>query len=346
MYFDDNPHRRFNQLTGEWVLVSPHRTKRPWQGQQEDPDLALLPEFDDQCYLCPGNVRAGGEVNPDYADTFVFTNDFASLRPDMIGEVPPSDDFLVAEAETGICRVICYSPRHDLSMARLGVECAEKVVDVWCSEFAELSRRDDIKYVQIFENRGLIMGCSNPHPHGQIWATRSVPMYPSMENTRQAIHHAERGECLLCRYLERELDAGERVVFENDSFVVLVPFWAVWPFETMILPRSHMDSILSMNRKQRADLADAMVRLGIRYDNLFQTSFPYSMGIHQSPSDGGDHSPWHFHLHYYPPLLRSRSVKKFMVGFEMMAMSQRDLTAEAAAARLRELSEVHYLESE
>jgi len=346
MYFDDNPHRRLNQLTGEWVLVSPHRTKRPWQGQQEEPDRGTLPEHDAECYLCPGNTRAGGEVNPDYTGTFVFTNDFAALMPDTIGDVPPSDDLLVAEPETGICRVVCYSPRHDLSMARLGVERAEKVVDLWCAEFEELSGRDDIGYVQIFENRGSIMGCSNPHPHGQIWATGNVPMYPAMENHRQADHHAKRGECLLCRYLARELDAGERVVFENDSFVVLVPFWAVWPFETMILPKSHMGSILSMDGKQRADLADAMVRLGIRYDNLFQTSFPYSMGIHQSPTDGGEYPHWHFHLHYYPPLLRSRSVKKFMVGFEMMAMPQRDLTAEAAAVRLRELAEVHYLESE
>jgi len=343
MFFDDHPHRRLNQLTGEWVLVSPHRTKRPWQGQQEEPDRATLPEHDPGCYLCPGNERAGGAMNPDYADTFVFTNDFAALMPEFPAEVSESDGLLVAEPEPGICRVICYSPRHDLNMARLGVESVGKVVDLWCDEFADLSERDDIGYVQIFENRGAIMGCSNPHPHGQIWATKSVPMYPFQEDTRQAAHYDEQGECLLCRYLKRELDGGERLVFENDSFAVIVPFWAVWPYETMILPKVHMGTILEMSSAQRADLADAMVRLGIRYDNLFETSFSYSMGIHQSPTDGADHPHWHFHLHYYPPLLRSRSVKKFMVGYEMMAMPQRDLTAEAAAARLRELSETHYL---
>ncbi len=344
MDFSDHPHRRFNQLTGEWVLVSPHRTKRPWQGQQEEPDMATLPEHDPGCYLCPGNERAGGSINPDYDDTFVFTNDFAALLPDVAGDEPDGDDLLVAEPETGVCRVICYSPRHDLSMARLGVDGAEKVVDVWCREFAELGARDDIGHVQIFENRGAVMGCSNPHPHGQIWATGSVPMLPGLEDGRQAAHLDDKGECLLCRYLKRELESGERLVFENESFAVIVPFWAVWPFETIILPKTHMGTLLDMNAGQRRDLADAMVRLGVRYDNLFQTSFPYSMGIHQSPTDGGEHPHWHFHLHYYPPLLRSRSVKKFMVGFEMMAMPQRDITAEAAAIRLREVPEVHYLE--
>lgn len=344
MNFSNHPHRRFNPLTGEWVLVSPHRTKRPWQGQQEAPDMATLPEHDPGCYLCPGNERAGGAVNPNYDDTFVFTNDFAALLPDAPTEEPNGDDLLVAEPETGVCRVICYSPRHDLNMARLGVGRAEKVVDVWCREFAELGARDDIGYVQIFENRGAVMGCSNPHPHGQIWATGSVPMLPGQEDQRQAAYVDEKGECLLCRYLSREMESGERLVFENESFAVLVPFWAVWPFETMILPKTHMGTLLDMNVAQRRDLADAMVRLGVRYDNLFQTSFPYSMGIHQSPTDGGDHPHWHFHLHYYPPLLRSRSVKKFMVGFEMLAMPQRDITAEAAAIRLRELSEDHYLE--
>jgi UDPglucose--hexose-1-phosphate uridylyltransferase len=344
MYFEDNPHRRLNQLTGEWVLVSPHRTKRPWQGQQEKADIATLPEHDKTCYLCPGNVRAGGKVNPDYTDTFVFTNDFAALLPESYDHIPPSDDLLVAEPETGICRVICYSPRHDLSMARLGVQRAEKVVNVWCDQFKELTKHDDIGYVQIFENRGSVMGCSNPHPHGQIWATKNVPMLPAMEDSRQADYLADKGECLLCRYLKRELATGERVVLENESFMVLVPFWAVWPFETMILPKAHMSSILEMNASQKADLADAMVRLGTRYDNLFQTSFPYSMGIHQQPSDGKDHPHWHFHIHYYPPLLRSRSVKKFMVGYEMLAMPQRALTAEAAAARIKKQSETHYME--
>lgn len=344
MNFDDQPHRRLNQLTGEWVMVSPHRTKRPWQGQQEEADRSTLPEFDPGCYLCPGNERAGGAVNPDYDGTFVFTNDFAALLPDNPDDTPYDDGLLVAEPEPGICRVICYSPRHDLNMARMGVARVEKVVDVWREEYAGLGARDDIGYVQIFENRGSIMGCSNPHPHGQIWATGSVPMYPRMEDERQKVHLDEQGECLLCRYLKRELSGGERVVFENDSFAVVVPFWAVWPFETLLLPKEHMGSIRKVGYKERADLADALVRLGTRYDNLFQTSFPYSMGIHQQPTDGCEHPHWHWHMHFYPPLLRSRSVKKFMVGFEMMAMPQRDLTAEAAAARLRELSETHYLE--
>ncbi|BCS89604.1 UDP-glucose--hexose-1-phosphate uridylyltransferase [Pseudodesulfovibrio sediminis] len=349
MNFEESPHRRLNQLTGEWVLVSPHRTKRPWQGQQEKPDMATLPTHDPECYLCPGNERAGGAVNPEYAYTFVFTNDFASLLPDMpVGdfETSSADDLLVAEPETGVCRVICYSPRHDLTMARLGVGQARKVVDLWCEEFEELGNRDTIGHVQIFENRGAVMGCSNPHPHGQIWATRNVPMFPAAEDLRQDAYMKEHDGCLLCRYLETELAKGDRIIFENDSFVVLVPFWATWPFETMILPKEHMGSILAMSPAQRDDLADAMVRLNIRYDNLFQTSFPYSMGIHQVPTDGGDHLHWHFHLHYYPPLLRSKSVKKFMVGFEMMAMPQRDLTAEGAAARIREQLETHYMEAE
>jgi len=349
MVFDDYPHRRLNQLTGEWVLVSPHRTKRPWQGQQESPDMESRPAHDPGCYLCPGNRRVGGETNPDYDGTFVFTNDFAALLPDAPSDVSPNgpaagDDLLVAEPEPGTCRVICYSPRHDLSMARLGVDRAAGVVDRWCEEYRELGSREGIGHVQIFENRGAVMGCSNPHPHGQIWATASVPMLPGLEDARQRAHLSDRGECLLCRYLRRELADGERMVFENEHFAVLVPFWATWPFETMILPKAHMASILDMDAPARRALADAMVRLNVRYDNLFQTSFPFSMGIHQRPTDGADHPHWHFHLHYYPPLLRSRSVKKFMVGFEMLAMPARDLTPEAAAARLRELSEVHYLE--
>ncbi|NDV20681.1 UDP-glucose--hexose-1-phosphate uridylyltransferase [Pseudodesulfovibrio sp. JC047] len=348
MTFEDTPHRRLNQLTGEWVLVSPHRTKRPWQGQQEAPDMTMLPEYDADCYLCPGNVRAGGAVNPSYTDTFVFTNDFAALLPDAGDDAPthfPKDSLLVAEPETGLCRVLCYSPRHDLTLARLGTGTARKVVDLWCEEFQTLGARDDIGYVQIFENRGSVMGCSNPHPHGQIWATRTVPMYPATEGTRQAAFARKHDSCLLCDYLAVERERGERILFENDAFVVLVPFWATWPFETMIVPKHHMSNILEMDTDCRDALADAMVRLNIRYDNLFQTSFPYSMGIHQAPTDGADHAPWHFHIHYYPPLLRSRSVKKFMVGYEMMAMPQRDLTAESAAKRLRDQSEQHYLET-
>ncbi len=344
MPFDHHPHRRLNQLTGEWVLVSPHRAMRPWQGQEEAPDRGALSEYDSKCYLCPGNERASGEINPRYDKTFVFPNDFSALLPSPPDSFPSNDDLLVAESEPGLCRVICYSPRHDLSLARLGMDDVRQVVDIWCREFAELGARSDINYVQIFENRGAVMGCSNPHPHGQVWATGSVPTYPRLEDDHQRKHLAEKDVCLLCRYLKRELDGGERLVFDNASFAVLVPFWAAWPFEVMVLPKVHMGSIPEMGDAVKRDLADALIRLGVRYDNLFQTSFPYSMGIHQQPTDGREYPHWHWHMHFYPPLLRSRSVKKFMVGFEMLAMPQRDLTAEAAATRLRELSEKHYLE--
>ncbi len=344
--FQDYPHRRFNPLTGEWVLVSPHRTKRPWQGRQEDANVSSLPAYDKNCYLCPGNTRNQGVVNPDYKDIFVFDNDFPSLLEESITPSCDSDDLFRVEPETGICRVICFSPRHDLTLSRMNPLDVRKVVDVWCDQFIELSDREDIGYVQIFENRGDIMGCSNPHPHGQIWATRSVPMIPSKEDNRQKEYLGEKEQCMLCRYVERELESGERIVFENDSFVALVPFWAVWPFETMLLPKHHMGAVTDMSDSQKNDLAKALVQMGIRFDNLFETSFPYSMGLHQRPvhENGADH--WHWHIHYYPPLLRSATVRKFMVGYEMMAMPQRDMTAEQSAERLRELPDVHFMNPE
>lgn len=348
--FQDHPHRRFNPLTGEWVLVSPQRTRRPWQGQQEKPDAQALPEHDAGCYLCPGNTRAGGMVTPDYTGTFVFTNDFPALLPGAppvsshISPAPPdNEDLFLAEPETGICRVICFSPRHDLSLARMLPTEVLQVVDIWCEEYTSLGKREDIGYVQIFENRGSVMGCSNPHPHGQIWATRSVPTIPATEDARQRAYLQDKEECLLCRYTQRELSTGKRIIFHNDSFVALVPFWAVWPFEAMIVPRRHMSAITEMSPAERADLATMLVRMGARFDNLFKTSFPYSMGLHQRPVNGDDAKHWHWHIHYYPPLLRSATVKKFMVGYEMLAMPQRDLTAEESARRLRELSDIHYL---
>lgn len=340
-------HRRFNPLLGEWVLVSPHRTQRPWHGHEETDEPASRPAYDPQCTLCPGNVRARGDHNPDYHQPFVFTNDFPALQPDTgAPEITSTDDLLTAKTETGICRVICYSPRHDLSLARLTVPAVQQVVDTWQREYLDLGRRTDIGHVQIFENRGAIMGCSNPHPHGQIWCNQSVPDLPATEGRRQAAYLAEKERCLLCHYLALEIDRDERIILQNDSFVVLVPFWATWPFEAMILPRNHGGSIAHLDEVQKRDLADAITRLAVRYDNLFLTEFPYTMGLHQQPTDGKDHPEWHWHMHFLPPLLRSRSVKKFMVGYEMLAMPQRDLTPEASAERLRALSEIHYLASD
>ena len=342
--FQDYPHKRFNLLTGEWVLVSPHRTKRPWQGKQEKPSRNTLPRYDDKCYLCPGNTRNQGASNPDYKDVFIFDNDFPALLHESVDGFSDEDNLFKVEPESGICRVVCFSPRHDLTISRMQPANVRKVVDAWCDQYEDLGEREDIGYVQIFENRGDIMGCSNPHPHGQIWATNSIPVIPEAEDKRQQEYLTEKGQCLLCRYVERELENKERIIFENDSFVALVPFWAVWPFEVMLLPKAHMGAITDMTPDQRDDLANALVRMGIRYDNLFETSFPYSMGIHQRPTKADQGTHWHWHIHYYPPLLRSATVKKFMVGFEMLGMPQRDITAEQSAQRLRDLPENHYLD--
>jgi len=342
MNLSDYPHRRQNILTGEWVLVSPHRAKRPWQGKVEDPVTPDTTTYDPQCYLCPGNTRAGGVKNPDYTTTYVFTNDFAALLEDTPGE-RLDDGLFIAGSERGICRVICFSPRHDLTLALMDKKDIATVVDIWTSQFEELRRVDFINHIQIFENRGAIMGCSNPHPHGQIWANETIPMYPSRENERQKNYFDKNGSPLLIDYVNKELANGERIIFANDSFVALCPFWAVWPFETMILPRDPAPSLLSLDAHRQADLADALNRMAVRFDNLFSTSFPYSMGVHQMPVDGGDYPWWQFHIHYYPPLLRSATVKKFMVGYEMLGMPQRDITPEESARRLRDdCSERHY----
>lgn len=343
---NDYPHRRFNPLTGEWVIVSPQRSARPWDGQIEEPDHSRPPAYLDSCYLCPTNLRAGGKKNPDYRATFVFTNDFGALLPDNdSAPLRDADELIVGEPERGICRVICYSPRHDLSMARMGSKQVESIVDTWIREYIELGANPSIHYVQIFENRGRIMGCSNPHPHGQIWASSTIPTIAAQELRQQQEYHDKHGCCLLCTYLDREIALRERILFDNDSFVALVPYWAFWPFETMIIPRRHQRSIDTMSAPERADLASIMIELGVCYDNLFQTSFPYSMGIHQQPTDGKQYHPVHYHFHYLPPLLRSQSIKKHMVGYELLANVQRDLTPEAAASRLRDLPRTHYLES-
>lgn len=343
----ESPHRRFNPLTGDWVLVSPHRTARPWDGQREATDNDRIPSYLSDCYLCPTNARAGGRQNPDYTHTFVFTNDFAALLPEPIAQpAPDSNGLLVSEPERGICRVICYSPRHDLSIARMTREQVRPIIDTWVDEYLSLGAHDFINHIQIFENRGLIMGCSNPHPHGQIWAGSTIPNLSARELEQQQRYLDKHGSCLLCTYLARELSSGERILFANDSFVVLVPYWAFWPFETMIIPQRHSPSLETISEKEKTDLAAIMIELGICYDNLFRTSFPYSMGIHQQPTDGSEYPAVHYHIHYLPPLLRSQTIKKHMVGFELLAMVQRDLTAEVAAARLRDLPRNHYLEEQ
>ncbi len=338
----EHVHRRLNILTGEWILVSPHRAKRPWQGQIEDTPPETRPAYDPHCYLCPGNKRAGDEKNPAYAGAFVFENDFAALRPEMPGGAYRAGDLLVAEAESGVCRVICFSPRHDLTLPEMDVSDIRKVVDLWTEQFAELGSRSDINYVQIFENKGAMMGCSNPHPHGQIWAERTVPGEPARETLHMKRYFEKKGSSMLADYLAHELEAEERLVCANEHFVALVPFWAVWPFETLVIARRHVPNLPALSEDEKQGLADLLKRLTTRYDNLFRISFPYSAGLHQAPTDGSDHPEWHLHMHFYPPLLRSATVKKFMVGYEMLGMPQRDISAEAGAERLRALSETHY----
>jgi UDPglucose--hexose-1-phosphate uridylyltransferase len=339
-----HPHRRFNPLTGEWVLVSPHRAERPWQGRTESTANETAVAYDPTCYLCPGNERAGGKRNPDYPSTFVFDNDFAALKPDIpafrVDE--NSRGLMVAESESGVCRVVCFSPRHDLTIARLTVEAVVEIVETWNKEFLELGADPEINYVQIFENRGEVMGCSNPHPHGQIWCNQTIPNEPAKEQAHLRKHLEFCGKCLLCEYLHLELNRTERLVCDNEHFVALVPFWAVWPFEVMVLSRRHTADLTQMTDEEHVSLADILKRIATRYDNLFETDFPYSMGLHQQPTDSVSHPEWHFHAHYYPPLLRSATVKKFMVGYEMLCGPQRDITPESAAERLRAQSEVHY----
>ncbi|HTP69050.1 MAG TPA: UDP-glucose--hexose-1-phosphate uridylyltransferase [Dongiaceae bacterium] len=342
---NEHPHRRFNPLTGEWVLVSPHRAQRPWQGQIERGARETALEYDAECYLCPGNSRAGGQRNPKYEATYVFENDFAALRRDVPTGEFLDGNLLQARSERGTCRVVCFSPRHDLTLARMDVHDIKRVVDTWCDEFTALSGQPGVRAVQIFENRGEMMGCSNAHPHGQIWANETVPDELAREAAAQHTYFETHHASLLGEYLKVELERTERVVCVNDDFAAVVPFWAVWPYETLVISRRCVAALPELDEKERGSLADILRRVTTRYDNLFQTSFPYTMGFHQAPSDGRAHPGFQLHAHFYPPLLRSATIRKFMVGYEMLAMPQRDITAEVAAERLREQREEHYQES-
>jgi UDPglucose--hexose-1-phosphate uridylyltransferase len=333
------PHRRYNALTGEYVLVSPQRATRPWQGQVERASVAELPANSAECYLCPGNGRANGAVNPAYTSTFVFDNDFPALLHDGQGQ-HEEDGLLRWQSVRGLNRVICYSPRHDLTLARMSAAQIAAVVDAWCEQTAQLGR--EFNWVQIFQNQGEMMGASNPHPHGQVWATDFIPNEAAKEDRRQSEHLATQGSPLLLDYVQQELQVAERVVLQSEHWAAVVPFWAVWPFEILLLPRRHVLRLPDLNNAERGDLAEMLRALTIRYDNLFECPFPYSMGWRGAPYGEGDRSHWQLHAHFYPPLLRSASVRKFMVGYEMLAEAQRDITAEQAAARLAALPGVRY----
>ena len=332
----DYSHKRFNILTGEWVLVSPHRAKRPWQGQNEEISKEKRPAYDESCYLCATNTRINGEINPDYKDVFVFTNDFAALQKDS-PSFNVNDGLLKAESETGICKVICFSPDHSKSLAEMEVLDIKKVVNAWQREYTELGANKSINYVQIFENKGAVMGCSNPHPHGQIWSQSTLPNEVEKKDNNQKDYFSKNKSSLLGDYLKQELALKERVIFENEDFVVLTPFWAIWPFEVMIAPKKQKKNILELSDSEAQNYAEAISKITRAYDKLFNTSFPYSSGIHQAPTNGEDNEHWHFHMSFYPPLLRSATVKKFMVGYEMFGSPQRDITAEIAAQRLLSL---------
>lgn len=340
----DSPHRRLNLLTREWVLVSPHRAKRPWLGQVERRPAQSLPEYDPTCYLCPGNERAGGVRNPGYTSTFVFDNDFAALLPQPSAEVHSADSsLLVSESERGLCRVICFSPRHDLSLPEFNLSTIEEVLAAWAEQSAELGSRDFINYVQVFENKGEVMGASNPHPHSQVWASGHIPNEPAKELAAQTDYFNQHQRPLLSAYISEEHTRQERILDANDHFTALVPFWAIWPFEILVSAhRPGLSRLTELTHAEATALAEILKTITTRYDNLFEISFPYSMGFHQAPFDGQDHPEWMLHAHFYPPLLRSATVRKFMVGYEMLGMPQRDITPETAAERLRGLPEIHY----
>lgn len=330
----DGSHARRNLLTGEWVLVSPHRNQRPWLGQLEPAERRPEKSYDPACYLCPKNDRANGEQNPDFTGTYVFDNDFSALsaHEEMQQSCEPMFE---TRAESGRCRVVCYSERHDVALATMEIEKIAAALDTLTLEFQDLDRNADIGYVQIFENRGQMMGCSNQHPHAQIWATHNLPNEPAKEFAMQHAYYVQHNSCLLRDYLQAELRSNERVVLQNEQFVAVVPYWATWPFETLILPRRHLDAPDQMSADEVRSLAVLLKAVLSGYDRLFGVPAPYSMGIHPRPSDGRPHPEWLLHLHIHPPLLRSASIRKYLVGFEMFGMPQRDLTPELAAEKLR-----------
>jgi len=340
--FFDHSHRRYNKLTGEWVLVSPHRTKRPWQGKQEAHPQKKSPAYDPNCYLCPGNQRANNNKNPHYEKTFVFTNDFSALTPES-SAIENTHPLLLAHTVQGTCRVICFSPRHNVTLPEMAVKDIQHVIRVWIEQYEELHRK--YNWVQIFENKGEIMGCSNPHPHGQIWATDVLPTEAVKEEHNQREYYTKNKSLLLNDYRDLEIEIKDRIVIENDEWVVLVPFWAIWPYETLLLPKKTIHRISDLNEMQISSLAAILKIHLIKYDNLFNISFPYTMGWHNSPTNQENHHHWLMHAHFYPPLLRSATIKKFMVGYELLSEAQRDITPEAAAQTLREQPDTHYSES-
>jgi len=339
---NEHPHRRYNPLLDEWILVSPHRAKRPWQGQNEKIVEDNRPEHDENCYLCSGNERSNGIKNDNYTDCYVFENDFSALlKEEVVFENVPTSLFQL-KPERGINKVVCFSPKHNLTLPEMEVSDIEKVIQVWKQQYLELGSHDYINYVQIFENKGSVMGCSNPHPHGQIWAQSSLPTQVEKTQKNLLSYYTKNNSSLLKDYVEEELKLQERIVIENDHFVVLVPFWATWPYETMIVSKRHFGNIIAMTNEETKAFAEIINGITVKYDNLFETSFPYSSGIHQAPTDRVSHPEWHFHMHFYPPLLRSATVKKFMVGYEMLGEAQRDISPEQSAKILRNLSGIHY----
>ncbi len=337
-----HPHRRYNPLLDEWILVSPQRANRPWQGQTEKRVEEELPTHDENCYLCAGNTRVNGDKNPDYKGVFVFDNDFGSLMKNQVEFEDKNFDFFSLRPERGINRVICFSENHSLTLPEMKVDDIKKVVDVWQNQYKEFGNLDYINHIQIFENKGQMMGCSNPHPHGQIWAQSSVPSIVLKTQDNLKRYFDKNGTSLLEDYVKKELEADERIILENEDFVAVVPFWAVWPYETMIVSKRKIENLLEFSEEEKLSLALILKDLTTKYDNLFEMSFPYSAGIHQSPTDGKPHPEWHFHMHFYPPLLRNAEVKKFMVGYEMLAEPQRDITPEQSSDILRGLPTKHY----